>query len=93
MKIIKLDRRFANYPKYLYAIGYSKIELWNGISGRPIETVLREELTRNYGTDVIWLPGTGFKRQFNDDWFQNRAKRRFYIKDEAMITHIMLLLS
>ena len=95
MKVIKLDRRYANYPKYKFAINHNKDEKWNGRIGpdRLFQIVLQDELTRQYGPNFEWLPGTGFKRKWNEHWNYNRARQRFYFKDEAMISHIMLLLS
>lgn len=92
MKVIKLDRRYANYPKYTHAIDYGRKEKWRG-TNHYIDVILRETLTRAYGPDFTWLPGPGFNREFNDAWSHSRKRQRFYFKDEAMISHIMLLIS
>ena len=92
MKVITLDKRYANYPKFGFAIDHTKEEKWPGTS-RNLQRVMYEELTKSYGPDFTWLPGTGFKREFSDLWWYSRQKQRFYFRDESMITHIMLLLS
>jgi hypothetical protein len=91
MKVIKLDRRYANYPKYSHAIDYGKRERWRG--NEYLHVVLRTKLTEIYGPDFIWVPGSGFSKELNDAWAHSRKRQRFYFQNEAMISHIMLLLS
>jgi hypothetical protein len=90
MKVVKLDRRYANYPKFTHAIKYGKHEK---IKNQSLHLVIRNALTDQYGPDFTWASGASFEKEYNDNWAHNRKRQMIYFKDEAMISHIMLLIS
>lgn len=83
----KLNARYDAYPsyKFMLQVGTSK-RAWMGDYARQF----RAELRKIWGEDRIRVEGTLFRYTKNENWFSKETQGRIYIKDEKMITMLIL---
>jgi hypothetical protein len=98
MRILKLDRRFANYPRYKYALQFR---------GRTVRQIAfcaeRKEYAKVfeklYGPSVMknpdYIPGVSHYFLYNIDnpqWMWDKKHNRIYYQDESVLSMVMLMI-
>jgi hypothetical protein len=92
MKIVKLDGRFAGYPKWQYALqfplrGSHKLDLYK--FSKIISSIYGAEQIHNpeYSKGSAWDTPYWI---YNDSWRLDRKRGRILFKNQADITMTML---
>lgn len=93
MKVIKLDRRYAGFPKWTYACQFPL----NNHNFRKEYFAYKDVFSQVYGPDATrnpdYHPGTWGDHPtwfFNDNWHCDFTRQRILFKDQAVISMIML---
>ena len=89
MKLIKLDRRYHGFPKWLHALEFTKREchLMN-LKHITYKKAFREI----YGEDR-WFdpdPNLSYGYKTNENWAYDNRRRRIYFNDPSILTFIEL---
>lgn len=98
MKILKLDGRFANYPRYKYALqfhGRTKRAIMFGEERKQYAKIFE----KFYGPARIKNPDyePGKSHWFlthidNPQWMFDKSKNRIYYQDEYVLSMVMLMI-
>lgn len=91
MKLIKLDRRFAGFPKWKYALhfGTRNAEYYQRLHyAREFVKLYGSDHWLNpdrkiFGPEPMWL--------YNENWYDDVDRGRIYFNNEADITMIELM--
>lgn len=92
MKVIKLDRRYAGFPKWKYACQF----LVRYAGGRKEYFAFKRAFQEIYGMDVTSNPdrvaGEFHKPHwiYNENWHSDYKRQRILFNDQAVISMIML---
>lgn len=92
MKVIKLDRRYAGFPKWKYACQF----LVRYAGGRKEYFDFKQAFRDTYGLDVVANAdrATGDYSKpmwiYNEHWAADYKRQRILFNDQAVITMIML---
>ena len=83
----KLNGRYDAYPsyKFMLQVGTSK-RAWQGSYARQF----RAELRKIWGDDRTRVEGSLYRYTKNENWLAKEAQGRIYIKDEKIITMLIL---
>lgn len=92
MKIVKLDRRYAGFPKWKYAIqfplrNHNYRKEWFAYKN-AFQALYGPDAERNPDRAVmdyskpVWL--------YNEHWYGDFERQRILVKDQALITMISL---
>lgn len=92
MKVIKLDRRYAGFPKWQYAIqfplkGREKHKAYF-VYARAFKDIYGNDTTANTDREVgdwskpFWI--------YNENWHADFKRQRIFFKDQAVMSMIML---
>lgn len=93
MKIVKLDRRYAGFPKWKYALQfplrnhnyhkeYFKYKKAFQLMYGPDAQVNPEYETAQWGSVAKWL--------YSEHWYTSFSRQRIYYNDPAIMTMIQL---
>jgi len=99
MKILKLDGRFANYPKYKCALQF-KGKTKRAITLCAERKKYAEAFEKLYGSARIKNPEyisgiTHWYLQYidNPQWMFDKSKNRIYYQDESVLSMVLLMIS
>ena len=98
MKILKLDGRFANYPRYKYALqfhGRTKRAIMIGEERKQYAKIFE----KFYGPARIKNPDYDrgrmhwmFENIDNPQWMFDKKHNRIYYQDESVLSMVMLMI-
>ena len=93
MKVIKLDRRYAGFPKWKYACQFPVRNHQYRKEYFKFKKVFRDL----YGDDAKPNPdydpsavGNQHRWLYNENWTSDYKRQRILVKDQALISMIML---
>lgn len=93
MKVIKLDRRYAGFPKWKYACQFPK----KNHNFRQEYFAYKTAFYEMYGADATRNPDYDSRKWgdrpmwlWNDNWQSDFERQRILFKDQAVISMIML---
>ena len=92
MKVIKLDRRYAGYPKWKYACQFPLSNHQYRKEYFAFKKVFRDL----YGDDARPNPDYPAQQEgaprwiYNEHWASDYKRQRILVKDQALISMIML---
>jgi len=99
MKILKLDGRFANYPRYKYALQFR---------GKTMRQITRCEERKEYAKifEKIYGPSRIKNLDYeqgkshwwlthidNPQWMFDKKHNRIYYQDESVLSMVMLMIT
>jgi hypothetical protein len=99
MRILNLDRRYANYPRYQHALQFR---------GRSVRQITRCEERKQYDKvfeklygpskmkNPDYIPGTthwSYQYIDNPQWMFDKKHNRIYYQDEAVLSMVLLMLN
>ena len=93
MKVIKLDKRYAGYPKWKYALDFGTRK-----DDRLKKARYVQGFVRLYGRDRWMNPDptvSYFSKDwylFSDDWSNDSKRGRILYKDESALSAVLLVL-
>lgn len=93
MKVIKLDRRYAGFPKWKYACQFPH----KNHNFRKEYFAYKRVFQELYGPDATLKPdynpahwGDNAKWIFNDNWHCDFTRQRILFNNQALISMVML---
>ena len=93
MKIVKLDRRYAGFPKWKYALQFPL----RNHNYRKEYSKYKNAFQALYGADAYTNPEFNLDNRhttprwiYNQHWYGDFERQRILVKDQALITMIQL---